>query len=184
MALPAPGSNISFSDVNTELGLSAGANLALSYGGVELASITAGNEVELSNDLGGKSAGDTILLSWSAYPGTAYSGGYYRTAIHSGHTSPQIITMDFTYSCTANGNSGGIYYSKNSTSSWTVVRTWFGSAVSGGYSITNVAYNDIIRVRWYTSPSNLMTGNVSQFNNGTVTSGSGTVTGNSTWLVT
>ena len=183
MALPSPGSQISFSQVNTELSLSAGANLALSYGGTELASITAGQQVGLSNDLGGTSAGDTITLSYSSFPGTSYSGGYYRTANHAGHTSPQIITINFIYSCTCS-NSGGIYYSKNSTSSWTTVRTWFGTSVSGGYSITNVAYNDVIRVRWYEAVGGTLQGNVSQFNGGTVTSGSGTVTGNSTWVVT
>jgi len=180
MALPTSG-QLSYSEINVELGN--GSTSEASMLAMATAASLPTTNASVSNFYG-YSSGDTILLSWSSYPGTAYSGGYYRTANHSGHTSPQIITMDFTYSCTANGNSGGIYYSKNSTSSWTVVRTWFGSAVSGGYSITNVAYNDIIRVRWYTSPSNLMTGNVSQFNNGTVTSGSGTVTGNSTWLVT
>ena len=183
MALPAPGTQIKFSEVNTELGVPSTTQRTLSSAGVDLASITAGQQVRLSADLGGKSAGDTITLLYSSFPGTSYLGqGYYRTANHNGHTSPQIITIDFNYSCNCSGQ-GFIKYSINSTGSWVTVRSWFGGSVSGSYSITNVAYNDIVRVLWYAT-SGTMQGNVSQFNGGTVTSGSGTVTGNSTWVVT
>lgn len=177
MALPTSG-QLSLNDINVELGNTTGTQASL-----RSMSSTAGFSTlnAAVSEFYGYSAGDTILLSWSSYPGTAYSTGYYRTAIHSGHTSPQIITMNFTYSCTCSGT-GQLYYSKNSTFPQTGIRTSFSGAVSGSYSITNIAYSDTVRVFWWTN-AGVMSGNVSQFNNGTVTSGSGTVTGNSAWVV-
>jgi hypothetical protein len=56
MALPAVGSQIKMSQVNTELGNSSNAQLKLSTAGNTLASISIGNQVKLSQDLGGTSA--------------------------------------------------------------------------------------------------------------------------------
>jgi len=191
MALPAPGNQISFSQVNTELSLSANAQLALSYGGVQLASITAGNQVALSNNLGGTSAGDTITLSWGTTTYTINTSSWkdiHRVVNHSGHTSPQVITMNLRWSGYAYTSTYcDIYRSLNSTVSWTYVGGISSNSTDYNvlFNIINVNYNDIIRVRQVLRNTG-SAGPLSYLNTeilgGSIVSGSGTVSGSGSWF--
>lgn len=190
MALPSPGSTISMSQVRTELGGSG--SQSLSAAGVTLASITAGNEVELSNDLGGTSAGDTISLSWGTttyITNTSTHKDAYRVVNHSGHTSPQIITINLTWDAYAAPDTYcDIYRSINSTLSWTYVGGVASASTEFGvsFSIANVDYNDVVRVRMDVNNIGFgffayMTANIT---GGSITSGSGTISGSGSWTLT
>jgi hypothetical protein len=72
-----------------------------------------------------------------------------------------------------------LYTSLNSTSTWSTVAT-IPKSGSGSFSRTLVDYNDIVRVRWATNATFFIGASIS-FNGGTVTSGSGTVSGTSSW---
>ena len=178
MALPVPPNSIGMGQVRTELGGGSGAQ-TMSAAGVTLASITSGQKCALGADLGGTSAGDTILLSWgSTIP---YLSGEWRIVNHAGHTSPQIITVNFTYSVGYCSDTIYFYTSTNSTSLWSLVAT-IPKSGSGSFTRTSQAYNDIIRVRWSTIAT-FGAGITINLNGGTVTSGSGTVSGTAGWNI-
>jgi hypothetical protein len=179
MALPTSG-QLTLNDINVELGNSSGSQASL-----RSMSSTAGfSTPDTVSEFYGYSAGDTITLSWSSYPGTNYNGwGYYRTANHTGQTSATTISIYYTYSFTAvGGGTAYLKYSKNSTSTWYTIAST-SSSTSGSYQTSSVTYTDVIRILWYNTTGSIQ-GNVSQFNGGIFTVGSGTITGNSTWLVT
>lgn len=121
-------------------------------------------------------AGDSITLSWGAT--TSYGSGEYRLVTHAGHTSPQIITINFNYNIGYTTYPMSLYYSKNSTSSWTTIVT-IPKSGSGSFSVTLVDYNDDIRIRW--STGGFYAGSSFSLNGGSVTSGSGTVSGTASW---
>ena len=173
MALPTAG-QLSFNQINVELG-----NASASQASMRAMSIDAGkttNNASVSAFYG-YSAGDSILLSWGTT--TPYGAGEHRVATHSGHTSPQIITINFNYSVSYTSDYMYLYTSYNSTGTWSLAAT-IPKSGSGSFSRTSVAYNGIVRVRWSTNATFFIGASIS-FNGGTVTSGSGTVSGTAAW---
>ena len=175
MALPTPPSSIGMGQVRTELGGGSGAQ-TMSAAGVTLAWITAGQKCALGADLGGTSAGDNIVLAWGTI--TPYLGQYYRATTRTGHTSPQIITINFNWNVSYTSDTMYIYTAKN-TLSWTTVAT-IPKSGSGSFTRTLVDYNDVVYVRFDTIAT-FFANAYCTFNGGTVTSGSGTVTGTAGW---
>jgi len=172
MALPTSG-QLSLKDIGVELGITAGQQASL-----RAMSSTAGKAIpDTVSEFYGYSAGDSITLSWGTT--TPYGAGEHRVATHSGHTSPQIITINFTYSISYTSDTMTLYTSLNSTSTWTTVAT-IPKSGSGSFSRTLVDFDDIVRVRWSTNATFFIGASIS-FNGGTVTSGSGTVSGTAAW---
>ena len=121
----------------------------------------------------------------------------YRLINHTPHSSPNVITMTFHYQLYAFATSsyftGAIWYSKNSTSSWTLVDEVIASSFSkmntknGNFSVLLVDYNDVVRIRidMQTGASGPTSGyGEVTTTGGSVTSGSGTVqtTSPTTWF--
>ena len=173
MTLPASGV-ISMDDVNVELGNTTGTTCDMR----SLADDFGLSTPDSMDEFYGLSAGDTITLTWGAE--TPYAGGEHRVATHSGHTSPQIITINWNYDISYTSVTLYFYTSINSTTSWGAAKATIPKTGSGTFSQTLIDYNDVVRVRW-DNGNNFKAGCDCWFNNGTVTSGSGTVTGTANW---
>jgi len=176
MALPTSG-QLSYSQINVELGNGSTSQASM------LAMATAASKPTTNASVSnfyGYSAGDSITLSWGA---TTTVGYYtYRLVNHTGHTSPQIITINFTYNISYTSDTLYIWSSINSTSTWSLKATVLKGGGSGSFTVPSVDYNDIVRIRWWNDDSFYVTSDITT-NGGTVTSGSGTVSGTAGWTL-
>jgi len=175
MALPSTG-QLSLNDINIELGNSSGTEANLRN-----MSSTAGFSIPDSvSEFYGYSAGMTINYGSVTYTNnTETNRNAYRSIIRTTQDSSQVISISMNYSLQSDyGGVVTLYWSRNSTSSWTQIADAYSSTKSGTFNITNVAYNDIIRVRLYLDiwgSWGYLDGNVG-ITSATVTTGSGSVT--------
>ena len=172
MALPTSG-QLSYSQINVELGN--GATSVASMLAMATAASKPTSNASVSNFYG-YSAGDNIVLAWGTI--TPYLGQYYRQTTRTGHTSPQIITINFNWNVSYTSDTMYIYTAKN-TLSWTTVAT-IPKSGSGSFTRTLVDYNDVVYVRFDTIAT-FFANAYCTFNGGTVTSGSGSVSGTAGW---
>lgn len=172
MALPSSG-QLTFDQINVALGNSSGSEASLR-------AMSAAAGFSTPDQVSDFYSFSSILLTWGSI--FSYLTGAYRVVNHTGQDSSQTITINFNYNITSSVLNR-IYTSINSTSSWTT-RVIFTADVpkSGSFSVTGIGYSDVVRVRILTAGVDDPVGYIS-FNGGTVTSGSGTVTGTSSWLL-
>lgn len=124
----------------------------------------------------------TITISWGSE--SSYLGGMYSIVNRTGHNSPLIIRIDVEYTVGYTSYDMDFYYSINSTSSWTLADSIpKGSSETGTFSVSNIDYNDIVRIR-YDNDDSFIAGGEIELNEGAVTSGgSGIVDGQDTWYI-
>jgi len=180
MALPTSG-QLGLSQIATEIYGSVGTNRSL-----HAMSLAAGKTTpDTINEFHGYSHVSNILLSWGTE--TPYSNGSHREVPRTDHVSPQIITINFTYSIGFIDTSWYIYSSDNSTSSWTQEASGAaGSGFSGSFTLPLIDYNDVARIRWSPVSSSYNIGGASiSLNGGTLNSGTPvvSVTGTGTWYL-
>ena len=179
MTLPTTG-QLSINDIQIELGRSSGAADASLRGLANLAGFAAG-DVSIGRFYGYSHGAIDAYYGSTTYnpsPTTTYLNGY-RTIVRDTQTSSQTISLTIGYTLiSTSGGDANIYWSRNSTSSWTYVTSAYYSTTSGTFTITNISSTDVIRIRL---ELNLFDGygylnGVASINSGTVTSGTGTVT--------
>jgi len=178
MALPSSG-QLSLSDIYGEIYGSHTTQQA----SLHAMSLAAGKSVpDTINEFHSYSAGWVVDYTNSPTYTTnyAYEKDWYDSLTITGRQSGQIATL--TLNATFNENNPSVlaqvYYSKNSTTSWTSLGSW-SSYFSGSLSITNVDYNDVIRIRMAIiaigAPGS--NGDINTtLTGGTMTSGTGSVT--------
>ena len=174
MTLPSAGSEIKFSQIQTEL--SGSGQQSLSAAGVTLASITAGNRVRTSADLGGTSAGSTIVVDYNDTITEPASNYYYRELTITGRNTSDVISVTFNYSYTEiEAGKATIYSSINSTSVWDVEANLLNSG-SGSFTVTDIDNNDVVRIRLYlTFPIPGLNRFYCNIDSAAITTGSGTI---------
>jgi hypothetical protein len=115
---------------------------------------------------------------------TAYDA--YRPITTTNMDGGNLMQITVTTNITAAGaGSWTYYYSINSTSAWTQIRSGTGTAANSNYTIASpISYTDVLRVRVYTTHSSVttFTGNIT-IANGVYSSGGGawSVSGTYSW---
>lgn len=149
MALPSSG-QLGFGQIATELYGSTGSNRSLRD---MSANVGFSTPDAVSEFYGYSKPVNEIDLYWAAT--TTYYGirDYYRIITHSGQPTDTTITVTLDLSATYNPGTVYIYYSKNSTSTWTLVYSST-STFSGSYtefppttSGITLNYADTLRIR-------------------------------------
>lgn len=185
MTLPASGV-LGLKDIGVELGITAG-NVASLGAMSDTASKTAPDQV---SDFYGYTHGSTIVVDFNntiTYTtNTASDKNAYRSLDITGRQSGDIITLTLTsaFSETAGTVLGYTYYSINSTSSWTLLRSFSSTTSPVSDSIAGVDYNDVVRIRMDVYAVKTGTGWIQTvLTGGSFTTGSGTITasGTTTW---
>ena len=176
MALPTTG-QLSFSQIATEIYGSTGTNRSLHTMSLAAGKITPDSVSEFYGY-----SSNNIALSWGSE--SPYLGGEYRVINRTGHVIPLIIRIDLQYTVGYTSYDLNFYYSKNTTTSWTPLDSVpKGSFATGSFSVLNIDYNDIIRIRWDNNSAFLAGSDIS-LDGGAVTSGgSGTVSGTGVWFI-
>jgi len=162
MALPAPGNQISMSQVRTELGGGTGSQ-SLAAAGVSLASITSGQPCALSADLGGTSAGEDIVVSFGSTSTPTYSSTYvksFRLFNHDGHTSISTIRpyIQFQTSSVSSCTLTFQWYIGTAplTGTWTTIATTSSAGFNSSYYIPTsgvLDYNETMYIQVIKSKS-------------------------------
>jgi len=147
MTLPTYPDPISMDAVNVELGNSAATECNIR----SMSSDFGFSTPDSMSEFHGRTWND-ILLSMGTVTMTINNSGTkdgYLTLNHTGHTSPTIITITVNTDFVELSESaiGTIYYSVNSTSSWTTLGSFSVTDTNNTYNITNVAFDDVIRLR-------------------------------------
>jgi hypothetical protein len=161
MTLPAAGSEIAMSDVNTEFGLSSTtqsgvAGRAWSGNMNRMYIPTSTSQVGLSSNNSGYGTVNynSISLNLGAITSlTSSSTVYdvYRSIDNGDMQSAQYISINLEYDITnINSGSWNYYYSVNSTSSWNNIGTGSGNVSAISYNISSpIDYSQVVRLRIY-----------------------------------
>ncbi len=187
MTLPSPGSSISFSQINTEWNLSSTASGSLNDRAISgnMASATSTSETSMSGKFGGVTHAEVAQSYGSVTIITNNLPDYvaYRTINMTGRVSGNTFKPIVRCALSSYTDGGGSYeYSINSTSTWTIFKSWNGTFSATNYTLGTIDYNDIFRIRIQTShaPYSSNGGSI-QIYGGIYVIGAGSFSGTSTW---